>query len=90
MRVAGVKAEFVVTLVYPDYCMALSNMPESRCESLKDGRRKATFMKTPKMSTYVLAYCIVGTDEVGAVFMAVLVISRVSMSLTPELVDLAM
>ena len=46
--------------------MTLPNMPESRCESLKDGRRKATFMKTPKMSTYVLAYCIVGTDEVGA------------------------
>merc|ERR550534_3346865 len=52
------KAVFVVTLVYPADLTALSNMPSSRCEIRKDGRRSESFMPTPKMSTYLLAFCI--------------------------------
>jgi len=54
----GVKAVFVVTLIYPASLMALSNMPQSRSETIADGKRKEVFMPTPKMSTYLLAFCI--------------------------------
>lgn len=52
------KATFTVTLVYPGHLMAISNMPPSRAEVQADGRRRETFMPTPKMSTYLLAFCI--------------------------------
>mmetsp|Transcript_82526 Transcript_82526/g.238452 ORF Transcript_82526/g.238452 Transcript_82526/m.238452 type:complete len:886 (-) Transcript_82526:40-2697(-) len=54
----GRKAVFVVTLVYPADLMALSNMPQSRSEIRTDGKRVETFMPTPLMSTYLLAFCI--------------------------------
>lgn len=54
----GHKAVFVVTLVYPSNLMALSNMPPSRSVEEPDGRRRETFLPTPKMSTYLLAFCI--------------------------------
>lgn len=52
------KAVFVVTLVYPASLMAVSNMPSSRSEIIADGRRKEVFLPTPKMSTYLLAFCV--------------------------------
>jgi len=52
------KAVFVVTLVYPATLMAISNMPPSRAEVRADGKRVEAFMPTPKMSTYLLAFCI--------------------------------
>mmetsp|Transcript_39333 Transcript_39333/g.117666 ORF Transcript_39333/g.117666 Transcript_39333/m.117666 type:complete len:889 (+) Transcript_39333:69-2735(+) len=52
------KAVFVVTLVYPAHLMAISNMPPSRTEIRTDGRCCETFMPTPKMSTYLLAFCV--------------------------------
>jgi len=52
------KAVFVVTLIYPANLTAVSNMPQSRSEMTADGRRKEVFMPTPKMSTYLLAFCI--------------------------------
>lgn len=52
------KAVFIVTLVYPANLTALSNMPPSRSEIRADGKRVETFMPTPKMSTYLLAFCI--------------------------------
>jgi len=52
------KAVFGVTLIYPANLMAVSNMPPSRSEIIADGRRKEIFMPTPKMSTYLLAFCI--------------------------------
>jgi aminopeptidase N len=54
----GRKAVFVVTLIYAANLMAVSNMPQSRSEIAADGRRKELFMPTPKMSTYLLAFCV--------------------------------
>ncbi|CAE7505772.1 Npepps [Symbiodinium sp. CCMP2592] len=52
------KATFVVTLIYPANLTAISNMPPSRSEVQADGKRRETFMPTPRMSTYLLAFCI--------------------------------
>jgi len=52
------KAVFVVTMVYPANLTAVSNMPQSRTEIQADGRRRDVFMPTPKMSTYLLAFCV--------------------------------
>jgi len=52
------KAIFTVTMMFPAELTCLSNMPQSRSEVMADGRRKETFMPTPKMSTYLLAFCI--------------------------------
>jgi len=52
------KAHFAVTLVYPAGLTALSNMPPSRSEVRADGRREEVFDTTPKMSTYLLAFCV--------------------------------
>lgn len=52
------KAVFVVTLVYAADLTAISNMPPSKSVVDKDGRKRDTFMPTPKMSTYLLAYCV--------------------------------
>eukprot|EP00928_Gymnodinium_smaydae_P013391 TRINITY_DN14887_c0_g2_i1.p1 TRINITY_DN14887_c0_g2~~TRINITY_DN14887_c0_g2_i1.p1 ORF type:complete len:888 (-),score=264.42 TRINITY_DN14887_c0_g2_i1:46-2709(-) len=52
------KAIFDVTIIYDGKLTALSNMPPKRAEILKDGRRREEFMPTPKMSTYLLAFCV--------------------------------
>lgn len=52
------KAVFTITLVCKEGMVGVSNMPESRSEVLSDGRRRITFLPTPKMSTYLLAFCI--------------------------------
>lgn len=52
------KATFTVTLTVPSELMALSNMPESRVEAVGKGMKKVSYLPTPKMSTYLLAFCI--------------------------------
>mmetsp|Transcript_2871 Transcript_2871/g.6741 ORF Transcript_2871/g.6741 Transcript_2871/m.6741 type:complete len:887 (+) Transcript_2871:54-2714(+) len=52
------KATFTVTLVYPAHLTALSNMPPSKFEVSKTGMKRETFLPSPKMSTYLLAFCI--------------------------------
>jgi len=54
----GRKAIFIVTLIYPANLTAVSNMPQSHSTTLDDGRKKQVFLPTPKMSTYLLAFCI--------------------------------
>lgn len=52
------KATFTVTLIHPAHLTAISNMPPSRSEVRADGKCVQAFMPTPKMSTYLLAFCI--------------------------------
>lgn len=52
------KATFVVTMIYPSNLTAISNMPPSSQETRADGKKKEIFMVTPKMSTYLLAFCV--------------------------------
>eukprot|EP01059_Diplonema_ambulator_P017204 TRINITY_DN29182_c0_g1_i1.p1 TRINITY_DN29182_c0_g1~~TRINITY_DN29182_c0_g1_i1.p1 ORF type:complete len:879 (+),score=398.09 TRINITY_DN29182_c0_g1_i1:60-2696(+) len=52
------KAVFNLTLVCPEHLMAISNMPEKSCVGLEGGRKRVAFLPTPKMSTYLLAFCI--------------------------------
>jgi|UniRef100_A0A7S4GCC8 aminopeptidase N len=52
------KATFTVQLTVPTQLTALSNMPESRMELLPDNKKRVSFLPTPKMSTYLLAFCI--------------------------------
>jgi len=54
----GVKAVFVVTMVYPAHLKAISNMPSESVETLPDGRKSEKFLPSPKMSTYLLAFCL--------------------------------
>lgn len=59
------KATFVLTLVVPSHLECFSNMPESRRRTLEDGNTvEISFLETPKMSTYLLAYCIGEFDYV--------------------------
>eukprot|EP00435_Cladocopium_sp_Y103_P043833 s1338_g12.t1 len=68
------KATFVVTLIYPSNLTAISNMPPSSQETRADGKKKETsqgtedeiFMVTPKMSTYLLAFCVGEFEFVSA------------------------
>jgi aminopeptidase N len=52
------KATFILTLVVPANLECFSNMPESKQVTLGDNKVKVSFLETPKMSTYLLAYCI--------------------------------
>eukprot|EP00667_Euglena_gracilis_P019801 EG_transcript_21286 len=52
------KCVFNVTLTIPRDLTALSNMPESREEFVEGDRKRVTFLPTPKMSTYLLAFCV--------------------------------
>jgi len=59
------KATFVLTLVVPSHLECFSNMPESGRKTLEDGKTvEISFLETPKMSTYLLAYCIGEFDYV--------------------------
>lgn len=65
----GVKATFGVTLVVPAHLTALSNMPEASVTHLanKSGMlKKVVFDKSPKMSTYLLAWAVGEFDYVAA------------------------
>eukprot|EP00531_Pseudo-nitzschia_arenysensis_P006209 CAMPEP_0116127934 /NCGR_PEP_ID=MMETSP0329-20121206/7097_1 /TAXON_ID=697910 /ORGANISM="Pseudo-nitzschia arenysensis, Strain B593" /LENGTH=888 /DNA_ID=CAMNT_0003622051 /DNA_START=101 /DNA_END=2767 /DNA_ORIENTATION=+ len=58
------KATFVLTLVVPSGLECFSNMPESKRKTLDDDKVEISFLETPKMSTYLLAYCIGEFDYV--------------------------
>ena len=57
------KAAFEVTLIVPDGMAVVSNTPVLRDERLEDGTHRVRFAKTPRMSTYLLAF-IIGPLEV--------------------------
>ncbi|CAM9196354.1 unnamed protein product [Chrysoparadoxa australica] len=61
------KAVFEVTMVIPPELQAISNMPEAECGILLDGRREIAFMPSPKMSTYLLAFCVGEFDFVQGI-----------------------
>ena len=59
------KAVFGVTLVTPAALTAFSNMPEKCSKALKGGKlRETTYLDSPKMSTYLLAFCVGEFDYV--------------------------
>lgn len=61
------KAVFGVTLVVPAELDAMSNMPEKCCKSLEGGKLKEiTYLDSPKMSSYLLAFCVGEFDYVQA------------------------
>ena len=61
------KAVFGVTLVVPAALTAFSNMPEKCSKSLEGGKlRETTYLDTPIMSTYLVAFCIGEFDYVQA------------------------
>ena len=65
------KATFGLTLVVPKALSALSNMPETVVKHVKGGKKSITFDRSPKMSTYLLAWavgefdCMRGTTKNG-------------------------
>lgn len=62
----ALKAEFSLTLIIPKELKALSNMPEKTNMILKDNlTRKISFLTTPKMSTYLLCWCIGEFDVIS-------------------------
>jgi len=60
------KATFLLTLIVPSKLECFSNMPESKRKTLDDNTVEISFLETPKMSTYLLAYCIGEFDYVQA------------------------
>jgi len=60
------KAVFGVTLVVPSNLDCFSNMPELSCKALSATKKEVTFMDSPKMSTYLLAFCVGEFDYVQA------------------------
>lgn len=61
----AVKATFTVIMVVPQHLTALSNMPEASTVHLVGGKKKVTFEVSPKMSTYLLAFCVGEFDHVA-------------------------
>lgn len=60
------KATFLLTLVVPAGLECFSNMPESKRITIGDNKVEVSFLETPKMSTYLLAYCIGEFDYIQA------------------------
>ena len=62
------KATFLVTLTVPQALECFSNMPEASRVTCKDkaGYVTVSFLETPKMSTYLLAFCVGEFDFVQA------------------------
>lgn len=52
------KATFLVTLVVPPHLECFSNMPESKRVTLSSEVVEISFLESPKMSTYLLAFCV--------------------------------
>jgi aminopeptidase N len=52
------QAVFGATLVVPAHLTALSNMPEEESTLLPGGLKRVKFADSPKMSTYLLAFCV--------------------------------
>jgi len=61
------KAVFGVTLVVPRELDAFSNMPEKCAKTLPGGKKKEiTYIDSPKMSSYLVAFCVGEFDFVQA------------------------
>jgi len=60
------KATFTCSLRVPSHMTALSNMPEAQTRNHGDGTRTFSFMPTPRMSTYLLAFVVGEFDLVSA------------------------
>jgi puromycin-sensitive aminopeptidase len=60
------KATFLLTLVVPADLECISNMPESKRVTVGDDKVEVSFLESPKMSTYLLAWCIGEFDYVQA------------------------
>ena len=63
----AVKATFTVTMIIPSHLTALSNMPEDYSTFLPGGKKKVHFQKSPKMSTYLLAFAVGEFDFIQGV-----------------------
>lgn len=63
----AVKATFTVTMIVPSHLTALSNMPEEYSTYLPGGKKKVCFQKSPKMSTYLLAFAVGEFDFIQGV-----------------------
>jgi aminopeptidase N len=60
------KATFVVALTIPRNRQCFSNMPSSSVVTLTSTHKKVCFLETPRMSTYLLAFCVGEFDSVQA------------------------
>lgn len=61
------KAVFGVTLVIPAKLTSFSNMPERCSKSLEGGKlRETTYVDSPRMSSYLVAFCVGEFDYVQA------------------------
>ncbi|XGW28598.1 hypothetical protein V3C99_008401 [Haemonchus contortus] len=54
----GIKATFNISVVHGSRFVVLSNMPRSGEKRRRDGTTLTTFLETPPMSTYLLAFAI--------------------------------
>jgi aminopeptidase N len=54
----AVKAVFSVTLTVPSHLTCFSNMPEKSVVSLSRSLKRVSFLDSPLMSTYLLAFCV--------------------------------
>ena len=60
------KAVFGLTMVVPADLHVFSNMPEKEVITLSKTKKQVSFLDTPKMSTYLLAFCVGEFDCVQA------------------------
>lgn len=61
------KATFVVALTIPRNRQCFSNMPSSSVVTVSSQHKKVCFLESPRMSTYLLAFCVGEFDSVQAV-----------------------
>lgn len=61
------KAAFTLALTIPRDRQCFSNMPSSSVVTLSATHQKVGFLETPRMSTYLLAFCVGEFDSVQAV-----------------------
>ncbi|RWS21096.1 puromycin-sensitive aminopeptidase-like isoform X2, partial [Leptotrombidium deliense] len=54
----NIKATFSISLIVPNGRVALSNMPQISNVSVSDTESKITFKKSPRMSTYLVAFVV--------------------------------
>jgi aminopeptidase N len=52
------KAVFGLSLTIPSHLTCFSNMPEASAASLSRTKKRIAFLDTPRMSTYLLAFCV--------------------------------
>jgi aminopeptidase N len=60
------KATFIVALTIPRNRQCFSNMPSSSVVTVTDTHKKVCFLESPRMSTYLLAFCVGEFDSVQA------------------------